>query len=281
VIAPSADHQPPSVTHSPRALVATAVRTSISTSTASPPSPAKPANGSSPPAPPTELTSAEEAESLVTAEPRCGTPPLGEHARPDSGSPGRGEDRDGMPFPLTIETTPHPALIPHEAAGSSRQYPRIPATAGRKILHLPEIPAYPRPGRKRQDRPVTPEVAGWSPVAPVSATGRERTSSREPESTLRVPIRRCRVGRAAAGPGRMTHDPHHQLDCVVVIDSLSPGEGPPSVEIDSESVRDPLPRRRSNDRDGRGGIHALRPPHPPRPGRTSRHTRHRPRHKRK
>jgi hypothetical protein len=31
----------------------------------------------------------------------------------------------------------------------------------------PGIPAYPRVGRKRQDRPVTPEVAGSSPVAPV------------------------------------------------------------------------------------------------------------------
>jgi hypothetical protein len=29
------------------------------------------------------------------------------------------------------------------------------------------IPAYPRQERKRQDRPVTPEVAGSSPVAPV------------------------------------------------------------------------------------------------------------------
>src|SRR5918995_6282205 len=32
---------------------------------------------------------------------------------------------------------------------------------------MPEIPAYSRSARKRQDRPVTPEVAGSSPVAPV------------------------------------------------------------------------------------------------------------------
>jgi hypothetical protein len=31
----------------------------------------------------------------------------------------------------------------------------------------PQIPAYPRSTRKRHDRPVTPEVAGSSPVAPV------------------------------------------------------------------------------------------------------------------
>jgi hypothetical protein len=35
----------------------------------------------------------------------------------------------------------------------------------------PQIPAYPRSTRKRHDRPVTPEVAGSSPVAPVSPFG--------------------------------------------------------------------------------------------------------------
>jgi hypothetical protein len=74
-----------------------------------------------------------------------------------------------MLFSLAIETTPHLALIPHEPAGSSRQYPRIPATERREVLLLPEIPANPRPGRKRHDRPVTPEVAGSSPVAPVKS----------------------------------------------------------------------------------------------------------------
>src|SRR6266511_1629550 len=51
------------------------------------------------------------------------------------------------------ETTNHPAYIPREVAGSSRK--------------SPPIPAYPRSARKSHDRPVTPEVAGSSPVAPV------------------------------------------------------------------------------------------------------------------
>ena len=38
----------------------------------------------------------------------------------------------------------------------------------RDALLMPGIPAYPRLGRKLRDRPVTPEVAGSSPVAPVS-----------------------------------------------------------------------------------------------------------------
>jgi hypothetical protein len=48
-----------------------------------------------------------------------------------------------------MQATAHPALIPQEAPGSSRTHPRIPAA------------------RNHQDRPVTPEVAGSSPVAPV------------------------------------------------------------------------------------------------------------------
>ena len=39
----------------------------------------------------------------------------------------------------------------------------------RNALLAPGIPAYPRPRRKLQDRPVTPEVAGSSPVAPVES----------------------------------------------------------------------------------------------------------------
>src|SRR6266496_4424132 len=54
-----------------------------------------------------------------------------------------------------------------EAAGNSRQYPRIPATPGAEGPGQAGIPADPRSARKRQDRPVTPEVAGSSPVAPV------------------------------------------------------------------------------------------------------------------
>jgi hypothetical protein len=39
---------------------------------------------------------------------------------------------------------------------------------GRRGTLTAEIPTYSRPARKYQDRPVTPEVAGSSPVAPVS-----------------------------------------------------------------------------------------------------------------
>ena len=63
----------------------------------------------------------------------------------------------------------HPPLIPHEAPGSPRPHPRIPARQDRKALRTAGIPAYPRSARKRQDRPVTPEVAGSSPVAPVKS----------------------------------------------------------------------------------------------------------------
>jgi hypothetical protein len=68
---------------------------------------------------------------------------------------------------FTSTATTHPALIPHEAPGSSRRCPPIPATQWPKGLLTAEIPAYPRSTRKRHDRPVTPEVAGSSPVAPV------------------------------------------------------------------------------------------------------------------
>jgi hypothetical protein len=56
---------------------------------------------------------------------------------------------------------------------SRTRSPRVPAWARqspqsdvRNALLSPGIPAYPRLERKRQDRPVTPEVAGSSPVAP-------------------------------------------------------------------------------------------------------------------
>ena len=62
---------------------------------------------------------------------------------------------------------------PRIPGSSRRRRPQAPAGArqspqghGRKALPLPEIPAYSHPARKRQDRPVTPEVAGSSPVAP-------------------------------------------------------------------------------------------------------------------
>ena len=65
------------------------------------------------------------------------------------------------------ETTPHPAHIRREVAGSSRRRPVVPASQVAKVLLMLEIPARSRSARNHQDRPVTPEVAGSSPVAPV------------------------------------------------------------------------------------------------------------------
>src|SRR5207237_10458845 len=54
-----------------------------------------------------------------------------------------------------------------EGPVGSRESPQL---QGRKALRFAGIPAYPRSCRKRHDRPVTPEVAGSSPVAPVKVT---------------------------------------------------------------------------------------------------------------
>ena len=53
-----------------------------------------------------------------------------------------------------------------EAPADPRRSPQITAT---EALLTVVIPAYPRPARNYQDRPVTPEVAGSSPVAPVAS----------------------------------------------------------------------------------------------------------------
>jgi hypothetical protein len=71
---------------------------------------------------------------------------------------------------LSAKTTTHPAPIPQEVAGSSRPTGQSPQRQCRKTLLTAGIPAHPRLDRKRQDRPVTPEVAGSSPVAPVENT---------------------------------------------------------------------------------------------------------------
>ena len=78
----------------------------------------------------------------------------------------------------TTASRPDPVRFPERQRGiprsSRRRSPEAPARArqfpqhqGRKALATTGIPAYPRSARKRQDRPVTPEVAGSSPVAPV------------------------------------------------------------------------------------------------------------------
>jgi hypothetical protein len=85
---------------------------------------------------------------------------------PAPGSAIRSRRSRGDLVSFTSTATTHPALIPHEAPGSSRRCPPIPATQWPKGLLTAEIPAYPRSTRKRHDRPVTPEVAGSSPVAP-------------------------------------------------------------------------------------------------------------------
>jgi len=79
---------------------------------------------------------------------------------------------------FAIQATAHPAPIPQEAAGSCRRHPPIPAGQEHKALLAPQIPAQSRLARNYQDRPVTPEVAGSSPVAPV-------------ENILQIGIFRC------------------------------------------------------------------------------------------
>ena len=63
--------------------------------------------------------------------------------------------------------------IPHKSRGRPPEAPAHPRESpqceGRKALLTAEIPAYPRSARKRHDRPVTPEVAGSSPVAPAAS----------------------------------------------------------------------------------------------------------------
>jgi len=85
-----------------------------------------------------------------------------DQAEPELGASRRSPDVFGLRQP------PHPAQIPRELAGSSRSPPRIPATARPKRPFRAGIPAYHSSAPKRQDRPVTPAVAGSSPVAPVS-----------------------------------------------------------------------------------------------------------------
>jgi hypothetical protein len=68
---------------------------------------------------------------------------------------------------FATQATSHPALIPQKAAGIPRPRPVIPARQRARDPLASGIPAHSRSASKRQDRPVTPEVAGSSPVAPV------------------------------------------------------------------------------------------------------------------
>jgi len=76
---------------------------------------------------------------------------------------------DTTPPHVSNATTRHPAQIPQEVAGGSRLRPLVPARPQPKGLLVREIPAYSRSAPRQQDRPVTPEVAGSSPVAPVNS----------------------------------------------------------------------------------------------------------------
>jgi hypothetical protein len=92
------------------------------------------------------------------------------------------------PRRFPAKTTLHPARIPREVAGSSRTRPAIPASHVAEILPRQEIPAYPRLDRKRHDRPVTPEVAGSSPVAPVKGLQIGISCSQQARTTAGLPI---------------------------------------------------------------------------------------------
>jgi hypothetical protein len=97
---------------------------------------------------------------------------------------------------LAMKATGHPALIPHKPPGDRRQHPPIPATAWSEAPLTEGIAADPRSARKRHDRPVTPEVAGSSPVAPVKNLQIGIFCRRSTAGFSRIPHRsRTRIGR--------------------------------------------------------------------------------------
>ena len=75
-----------------------------------------------------------------------------------------------------------------------------------KTLLLPVIPAYCRSGRKRHDRPVTPEVAGSSPVAPVKTCKSASFVVRIGVNDNRLHSSRADPAREATGDCRETAD---------------------------------------------------------------------------
>jgi hypothetical protein len=95
------------------------------------------------------------------AEAHCGDEPIETRRR-------RGDfDPAHIPLRSPLRQRPIPRSSRRrspEAPGHARESPQ---RHPRKVLVVPGIPAYPRSASKRQDRPVTPEVAGSSPVAPV------------------------------------------------------------------------------------------------------------------
>jgi hypothetical protein len=90
----------------------------------------------------------------------------GSASRATTGLLGRRGAHPGHPvrLPFRQRVIPRPSRMRSPGIpGCSRQSPH---DDGRKDLLTPRIPAYPRSTRRRHDRPVTPEVAGSSPVAP-------------------------------------------------------------------------------------------------------------------
>jgi hypothetical protein len=110
-------------------------------------------------------------------------------------------------------------LIPR---ASRRRSPEAPAGTGqapqdheRNALLSQAIPAYPRPTRRHQDRPVTPEVAGSSPVAPVKIPAKwhivlsVQTPDRGRLHAPSIEATRNSSKRPDTGPGRLDFKPIH------------------------------------------------------------------------
>jgi hypothetical protein len=142
--------------------------------------------------------------------------------------------------PFATRATRHPAQIPQEVAVTSRRCPPIPAHELRKAPLWVAIPADPRSLRNDQDRPVTPEVAGSSPVAPAKVPGNRRILLPDMTNFDRRPPDRSRAdpacgSRAEPDPGKSAGN---QLDSVTGLGNRRP------------SIIRVIPRR-SRERNGR------------------------------
>ena len=122
--------------------------------------------------------------------------PHAERPSPSAGYPRRRRgDFDPAHIPLRSLVRQRP--IPRSSRRRSPEPParsrQSPQRQGHKVLLTPGIPAYPRPPRKRHNRPVTPEVAGSSLVAPI-------------ENILQIGVFCCRFWRnRPAGFPPVTH----------------------------------------------------------------------------
>jgi len=123
---------------------------------------------------------------------------------------------------ISSDTVAEAAFIPHESRTRSPVTPggarKSPDNEDGKALLSPVIPVYSRRARSYQDRHVTPEVAGSSPVAPPLAMPSCGSESR---------IRRIRASICA----RLGADAPKNL-------TLSPWPTTPSHPIDSAAPHD-------------------------------------------